>query len=366
MPNEGDSMSQFIENCWYVAAWEHELTAGGLFARTVCDVPLVMWRDQGGLPVALEDRCCHRGAPLSLGRREGDCVRCLYHGLKFDSTGACIEVPGLDRAPPKARVRRLPCVLSHRWVWVWLGEPALADESLIPDAHWLDEPGWACTPPGYLHYAVNHRLINDNLLDFSHLAYVHQGTLGGSEAYAQLRPEIEDIPSGLRITRWQLDVPPAPFVAKVKRYPGNVDRWNIYDFVLPGVLLMDSGFAPTGTAAREGHRADAVEFRSCQAVTPESAGSSHYFFAQPRNFAHGDEAVDRSLHSSLVEAFEEDRGIITAQSRAFAKDARFEPLPMWVDSALIRFRRLEDEARRRDGVARPERPSAAAPSSLAA
>lgn len=334
----------FIANCWYVAAWDHELTTDGLAARRVCDVPLVMWRDAAGEPVALEDRCCHRGAPLSLGRREGDCVRCMYHGLKFDSAGTCVEVPGMATVPAKARVRRLPCVQRHRWVWVWPGDPALADPALIPDARWLDEPGWACTPPGYMHYDVGAQLIHDNLLDFSHLAYVHQGTLGGSEEYAQLKPEIERIPRGLRITRWQFDIEPAPFVAKVKRYPGNVDRWNIYDFVLPGVLIMHSGFAPTGTGASEGHLEDAVQFRSCQAVTPETANSAHYFFAQPRNFAHDDAAVDRSLHDSLVAAFEEDRAIITAQSRAFAPGTGFTPLPLWMDSALVQFRRMVDDA----------------------
>src|SRR5882724_7615648 len=100
----------YIENCWYVAAWSHELTITGLTARRVCEIPLVMWRDAAGAPVVLEDRCCHRGAPLSLGRREGDCVRCMYHGLKFDTGGACVEVPGMPTVPAKARVRRLPCV----------------------------------------------------------------------------------------------------------------------------------------------------------------------------------------------------------------------------------------------------------------
>jgi vanillate O-demethylase monooxygenase subunit len=339
----------YIENCWYVAAWDHELTTTGLTARRVCEIPLVMWRDAAGAPVVLEDRCCHRGAPLSLGRREGDCVRCRYHGLKFDTSGACVEVPGMPTAPTKARVRRLPCVQRHRWIWVWTGDPERADPASIPDARWLDEPGWACTPPGYLHYDVNAQLIHDNLLDFSHLAYVHQGTLGGSEEYAQLKPQIDRIPRGLRITRWQIDVEPAPFVAKVKRYPGNVDRWNIYDFVLPGVLIMHSGFAPTGTGAREGNLEDAVEFRSCQAVTPETPESAHYFFAQPRNFAHDDPAVDASLHDSLVAAFEEDRAIITAQAARF-RDG-FKPLPLWMDGALVQFRRMVDEARLQDASA---------------
>jgi len=60
--------------------------------------------------VALEDRCCHRHAPLSAGRREGDSIRCGYHGLKFNEQGLCTEIPGVDKVPPKACVRAYPVV----------------------------------------------------------------------------------------------------------------------------------------------------------------------------------------------------------------------------------------------------------------
>ena len=99
------STSRFIRNCWYVVAWEHEIAADALFSRTVIGEPLLLFRTSDGAVVALEDRCCHRLAPLSKGRKEGDCVRCGYHGLKFDAGGQCVEVPGLDSVPPEARVR---------------------------------------------------------------------------------------------------------------------------------------------------------------------------------------------------------------------------------------------------------------------
>ncbi len=130
----------FIKNTWYVAAWDHEVSADGLFSRTITGVPVLMYRDGGGRLVALEDRCCHRGAPLSVGRREGDCVRCMYHGLKFDPSGACVDAPAQARIPPKARVRTFPVVEQHRWIWIWMGDPERADPALIPDTQWLDHP----------------------------------------------------------------------------------------------------------------------------------------------------------------------------------------------------------------------------------
>ena len=92
----------FIRNCWYVIAWDHEIVGDALFSRTVLDEPILVYRRTDGGYVALEDRCCHRLAPLSIGRREGDCVRCGYHGLKFDPSGRCIEIPGLERVPEQA------------------------------------------------------------------------------------------------------------------------------------------------------------------------------------------------------------------------------------------------------------------------
>ena len=108
----------FVRNCWYVIAWDHEVGADTLFTRTVLGEPILLYRKTSGAVVALQDRCCHRAAPLSRGRKEGDCVRCGYHGLKFDASGACVEVPGMDGVPPKARVKTYPCVVHRRWIFV--------------------------------------------------------------------------------------------------------------------------------------------------------------------------------------------------------------------------------------------------------
>jgi hypothetical protein len=74
----------FLKNCWYWPPGDHELIDGKLLARTILEEPVLLYKSETGKVVALKDRCCHRGAPLHLGRREGDCVRCMYHGLKFD------------------------------------------------------------------------------------------------------------------------------------------------------------------------------------------------------------------------------------------------------------------------------------------
>lgn len=329
----------FIRDCWYVAGWNTDVNRNDLFARTILGEDIVFWRNADNSLVALADRCCHRGAPLSKGRREGDDVRCMYHGLKFNRAGLCIEIPGQERIPPKACVRTYPVVEKHRWIWIWMGDPALARIEDIPDVYWLTSPDWR-GKPGYLHYDTNYLLICDNLLDFTHLPYVHAKTLGGSEAYAETRPVVERLERGVRVTKWAMNIEPPPFVLKVKTWPGLVDRWNIYDFTVPGLLLMDSGMAPAGTGAREGVRIDAAEFRSCQVLTPETENSTHYFFSHLHGFALDDANVTEQIHASLLEGFEEDKAMIVAQNKALAAAPGFEMLPLPIDSALIHFRKL--------------------------
>jgi len=332
----------FIRNCWYVAAWEHEIPADGLFHRTVIGEPLLLYRTAAGDVVALEDRCCHRHAPLSKGRREGDCVRCGYHGLKFDAQGVCVEVPGMASVPPRARVRRYPVVLRNRWVFVWMGDTALADTALLPDNHSCGDPQWRHIP-GYLHYDTPYLLICDNLLDFSHLSYVHENTLGGSTAIAQARPQIEKVPNGLRVTRKVHDVPPPAYWARARDFGGaNVDRWFIYDFVLPGTLLMHSGGRPAGDA--EGDMRRAVQLHSCQTLTPETETTTHYFFQQSHPAALGDETLTRTIYDGLIVAFNEDRDMITAQARNIERNPQAPMMPLAMDAALLQFRRLIDQA----------------------
>ena len=338
----------FIRNTWYVAAWDHEVTKEGLFTRTIIGEPVLMYRKQDGEIVAMQDRCCHRGAPLSVGRREGDCVRCMYHGLKFDDAGQCVEAPAQKRIPIQAKVRTYPIVQRHRWIWVWRGDPAKADESLIPDTQWLDHPDWRSLD-GYIHYDVNYLLICDNLLDFSHLPFVHPTTLGGGADYAASQPKVDRIDNGVRITRWALDIDPPPFAAAVKEWGGKVDRWNIYNFTIPALLLMDSGMAPTGQGAEQGNREGAIEFRGCQAITPETETSTHYFFAHPHNFSIDKPDVTRTIHDAVVAAFDEDRDIITAQQNSLALAPDFKMVAFGIDAALNQFRwavskRLAEEA----------------------
>jgi vanillate O-demethylase monooxygenase subunit len=314
----------FVRNCWYVAGWNYELPPDSLLARTIIGEPLVLFRRESGDPVALEDRCCHRQAPLSLGRKERDGVQCGYHGLRFDSSGACVEIPGQQIIPPHARVRAYPVVERHSWIWVWMGDPTLADQSLIPPAVGLDDPKWVLRE-GVIDYDADYLLIGDNLCDFSHLSFVHAATFGQGNLghlWAAQHPTITRLDRGIRVQRWIAGSTQPVYTNS----DGLSDMWSSYDFLAPAVLLMKSLTYPAGTAAACDFKEPtgeplATNFTS-QAVTPMTERTSRYYFsfgpAAPEPFP----GLADSMFKLTEAAFAEDKRMIEAQQRNWKEGLR--------------------------------------------
>src|SRR5690349_291338 len=96
--------AQFLRNAWYVAASANEVGRIPL-PRLLLGEPIVFYRRGDGTSVALEDRCCHRRAPLSKGKIVDDRLQCGYHGFTFDASGACVAIPGQDSVPTRIGVR---------------------------------------------------------------------------------------------------------------------------------------------------------------------------------------------------------------------------------------------------------------------
>jgi len=341
----GPETQGFLKNCWYVAAWDYELTGGKLLARVLLDNPTVLFRGESGRVVALDNRCAHRGAKLSNGRLEGDCVRCMYHGLKFDATGKCVQIPGQDNIPPKLGVRSYPVLERDHLVWIWMGEPALADPAKILDFPYLRDPKWR-GKPDYMHYDANYLLIVDNLSDFAHLAFVHTRTLGGSEEYAyKSKPTaIERLEDGFRVERWHMDAPTPPYHKKVSPQPERVDRRNIARMHVPGIFFMETLLAPAGAGAQEkndpGDIPGAKQYRNCQFFTPETSRSTHFFWDYLHDYDLDDPAIARSLNQSMIEGFLEDKFIIEGQQEVLDADPDFRMNGIVADAPLAHFRRV--------------------------
>src|SRR6266481_3394771 len=347
-----------LRNCWYVAGWSHHFAEDGLVTRTILGDPIVLYRKADGGIVALEDRCCHRLAPLSRGRKEGDDLRCMYHGLKFAPSGKCVEIPQQDIIPPTAVVRSYPAVEQDCRVWLWMGEPALADPKLVPRALNHDHADWFMQT-GELAYAANYELINDNLLDLSHLSYVHQNTLGrNSMSWGESRPRTTRIERGLRVERWVVDHPRPAYLG----LPAGArsDMCASYDYVVPGVFLLGTQSFPPGAAAVCGMQAPSAEpawiTSTSQAVTPISERQTVYYYSSCLSRKFATEEHSRQQMAVVERAFSEDKAMIEAQQQVIARTPDTRMLRLSSDGALNQFRRLMAgliDAEGRLGVAQP-------------
>jgi phenylpropionate dioxygenase-like ring-hydroxylating dioxygenase large terminal subunit len=331
----------FLRNAWYTAAWSKDLTDKPM-ARTIVGENVVLFRGANGQVAALEDRCCHRAAPLSKGAVVGGLLQCGYHGLKYDAQGRCVEVPVQPVVPPGASVRSYPVRQKWNVVWIWMGEPEKADESKIPELWWLDNADWKLTP-GYLHINANGQLLVDNLLDFSHVSYLHPKTLAGDPREAVTPVKTERLPEGLRVGRWMIDYEPAPLFAAAGGFNGNVDRWQFANWRPPSLVFMDVGVATTGTGAPDGDRSQGISIWSTHMITPETETSCHYHFGFARNFKHDDEATSKLLYEGSLATFLEDREMIEAQQKNLDGGKLDGLVDINADTAQLYARRVLDD-----------------------
>src|SRR5580658_6301193 len=226
----------YVRNAWYVAGWTHELAIGCLAGVRILNEPIVIWRNAAGELAAFEDRCIHRLAPLSMGRCEGEKLRCKYHGLLYDRTGRVVEIPGQDKIAASLRVRAYPVAERHSWIWVWMGDAAIADERLIPPAvgiEELDGNDYVFTH-GQTDIAAEARLVYDNLLDLSHISFLHSDSLMLGEIWAQERPKVTEQKRSIRSERW-LTGKDAKHSLKTGE-PADVHVCT--DYFVPGIFLI--------------------------------------------------------------------------------------------------------------------------------
>jgi vanillate O-demethylase monooxygenase subunit len=329
----------FLKSNWYVAAIDHEVSRTPM-RRIICNEPIVLYRTEDGAPVALEDRCAHRHLPLSMGKLKGDILECLYHGLCFDKTGTCIKVPGQETIPPSARVKAYPMVERHHWVWIWLGDPALADPAKITDFHWLDDPAWGAATR-YLHAKANWQLIVDNLLDLTHLAFVHTTTIGNS-ALVNAKVKVERSPNDVVVTRWTIDAPAPPTFVKAGGFTSNVDRWQIIQFTPPSFVRLDVGATPTGTGAPEGRRVGGIGMRNMNAMTPETETTTHYFYGQAHDFDVKNPQTTEMVMNQITKAFLEDQNIFEAQQKNMLQVPNAPQVDINADNGVLQARRILD------------------------
>jgi vanillate O-demethylase monooxygenase subunit len=329
----------FLKNHWYVAALAEEVGRQPL-GRILLDEPVVLFRKESGDAVALEDRCSHRSFPLHKGKLIGDTVQCGYHGLVFDCSGKCIKVPGQGQAPAAAGIRSYPIVERWGWLWIWMGDAALADETSLTDFHWLDDPAWGAKAER-LYIKSDYRLILDNLLDLTHLTFVHAGTIGTAANVEKARVQNDLAEKSVTVTRWMINIEPPPTYARAG-FSGNIDRWQILNFEPPGFVNLYAGAVDTGTGAPEGNRRGGVGLRNLNAITPETATTSHYFWAIAQDRAPADNSATEAMFQEIHRTFMEDWEVLELQQRWNELTAGSPVVNIQSDAGPIHARRIID------------------------
>jgi vanillate O-demethylase monooxygenase subunit len=290
----------FVRNQWYVAAYGREV-GSEILGRTVLDEPIALYRTEDGTVAALSDRCVHRRYPLSAApsRVVGDAVVCGYHGFTYDGSGACVAVPGQTRIPRTARVKSYPVVEQDSFVWVFIGDPALAQSSPIPRAPWLADPAWTAVS-GMEPIASRWSLLVDNLMDLSHETYLHAGYIGTPEvAQTPITTEVDEENRVVRVSRHMADAQCPPFYATATGITGRITRWQDIEYHPPCLYLLHSRVAPAGVLPNpDGTDPDAFHVEVVYAITPSTAGSTMDFWCVARDFALDDAEVTRFLHDS--------------------------------------------------------------------
>ncbi len=327
----------FIKNAWYVAAWDHEV-GRALTPTTILGEEIVLYRKSDGTPVALENACPHRKMPLSMGRLKGDVVECGYHGLTFDCTGSCVRVPGATKIPKTAKVRAYPLAERYGLLWIWMGEASRANaDDIVPVENWGD-PAWGVNRGESMTVGCNYLYITDNLLDPSHVAWVHTTSFGG--AGCEDTPlETVASPTGVAVSRWMLDSPPAPFYAPFLKFSGNCDRQQYYEVRYPAHAIIKAVFVPAGTGG-EGRplHPDVFLMDSYNFMTPLDENRTRYYWFQLRNFAPDDMRVSSQFAESVRNAFAEDRVILEAVHQGMA-NKRTPNMSLGIDKGPLAFRR---------------------------
>ena len=330
----------FLRQSWYLAAWADEAEERVLLARTLCDVPLVIYRSADGIATALLDRCPHRFAPLSRGRLDADGLHCGYHGLGFGPDGICLANPHgpVSRA---IRTRAFPTVERHGAIWVWMGEPERADSALIPDYGFIDRTAANARVTGYLRTAANYTLMVDNILDLTHADYLHPHTLGGG-INTRARGSVESTSDGITII-WRAENERLPPVmdALMPEPGARGDFHNEVRWSPPGHMRQRLLFGPTGRLADQG-----TDSWTAHVMTPETASSTHYFFCHTSDSLSANPALAPRIKEVLLSAFrDEDAPMLEAQQSRL-RDAEFaslSPALLSIDKGATAARRLLEQ-----------------------
>jgi len=333
----------FLKNTWYVACQADELTDKPL-GRKICNEAMVFFRDGDGKVAAVQDFCPHRGAPLSLGRVCNGQLVCGYHGLVMGCDGHTVSMPG-HQVRTFEPIKSYAVIEQYGFVWVWPGNPELADPSKMPVFEWFDNPKWAYGG-GLYHIECDYRLMIDNLMDLTHETYVHSTSIG--------QAEIDETPcktvaegDQVSTSRFMEGIKAPPFWQMAMRAndlpdDATVDRWQICRFTPPSHVLIEVGVALAGKGGYHADPKDKASSVVVDFITPETETSIHYFWGMVRQFKPEDKALTASIREGQGKIFSEDMEMLQRQQANILANPDRKLKILSIDAGGVMSRRVID------------------------
>ena len=229
-----------LKEAWYAAGLSTGLGAKRPIGCVILGEPLVLWRKADGGPVAKEDRCAHRNAPLSHGKVSAGAIGCPYHGWTYDAQGRCVSVPseGPGAAPPRCAIRSFPVLERHGLLWVWMGDGAPSAEPFpMP---YRETPGWGSY---YMVTEFRNEVTHlvENFMDVPHTRFVHSGWFR-KQGNKRIRVVVERTADSVLVTYHQPD-DKIGFTGRILN-PGNAPMGHTDNFYMPNTTRVDYTFGP--------------------------------------------------------------------------------------------------------------------------
>jgi len=295
----------FLYDRWYTAGQSSEVKDSPV-GVCILNEPLVLFRLKNGLIVALEDRCPHRHAPLSKGMVSDDTIQCVYHGLRYNKNGRCVHIPTQDNIPENLKVKTYACIERHGLIFIWMRGKAEPIDKYIYNFPWSEDENWNEV---FLQFEANfnYQLLIDNLMDLSHLAYLHKSTIGIEGVAEKASQKTTRDGERVKVTRQMLNINQAPTHIDLTGYNGKVDRWQSIEFCPPGYFWVQTGTAVSEKGVQKALEDDLlIKRNSVHMVVPKTENSTSYFYKTVHKASYMTKTMEKMFKDQMMNTFQED------------------------------------------------------------
>tara|TARA_R110002074_G_scaffold401345_1_gene599241 strand:+ start:25102 stop:26187 length:1086 start_codon:yes stop_codon:yes gene_type:complete len=329
----------FLFDHWYVAGFKDEFNRTPK-AKTLLERSIVFYRSEAGELLAFQNRCLHRSFPLSEGKLEGDELVCRYHGIRYDTDGAITRIPCQAQVPNR-QLRKYPVKECGPFVFIWMGEPDdPSKEEKFVDLPFFEDPTFR-TVSEELGLEGNYLLMNENLNDLTHFAYLHRESFGFDDSFLENERIVEKTKDGVVCTHVSHYDNPMAARLPPDVYPmlegKKLERWDQGIMISPGVF---KGYNPTFYADDSGKR-KSLDSYIMHFLTPETRSTSHYWWSISNNYAQDNDDFYSMLKAGVSVGFHEDLWACKHMQTLLDSDnVEFDELIIAGDQAGMLFRKV--------------------------